>query len=79
MARYLARACPHCNGYVGITIVSRRASAAPSRERSLHAVRLSHGVDCDPGQACRAAFLPIQNRNTTESSAYMMLISMVVE
>ena len=80
MARYLAIACPRCNGYVGIVIrdlarnvpveaVNGRCTRCPDRMAWILIA----------GQACRAAFLAIQNRSTAESSAYIMLIAIVVE
>jgi hypothetical protein len=50
MARYLARACPRCNGYVGIVIREPGPQCAlASCERALRSVFLSHGVDCYSG------------------------------
>ena len=47
MAKYLARSCPRCNGYVGII----HARSGPQRtaaggQRPLFGLRLSHVVDC---------------------------------
>jgi hypothetical protein len=48
MPRYLAKACPRCEGYVGIVIREPgRNCAAAACEWPLLWVFLSHGVDCD--------------------------------
>jgi hypothetical protein len=45
MARYLARACRRCNGYVGIVIREPGREVPLQAEWSLHSMFLSHGVD----------------------------------
>ena len=56
MARYLARACPRCDGYVGIvirepernlTLQAVNGLDAASCEWPLHSVFLSYGAECD--------------------------------
>jgi hypothetical protein len=53
MARYLARACPHCNGYVGITI------REPGRNVPLQAVN-GRCTQC----TFRMAWIVIEGRGT---------------
>ena len=45
MARYLARSCPRCNGYLGVVLREPGQRTAASGEWSMHSL-LSHGLDC---------------------------------
>jgi hypothetical protein len=45
MARYLARACRRCNGYVGIVIREPGREVPLQAEWSLQSMFQSHGVD----------------------------------
>ena len=46
MARYLARSCPRCNGYIGIIMRDPGRNVPLKRSTGLE-VRLSHVVDRD--------------------------------